>query len=458
MIPLILSFLPSTLCLAFMAFSCVFTARLRSCRLAVFMQLLCCIAFFTTASLYTDVTSDKQLLVMQLLSQLTVPALIPIALLYFRSFRRGRPQNPAGLLILLMPFALFVAELMFVAFLGHNESITLIKEIVHGQPSGYLEEQNARLLRNCLTTLFSILLAVEYIGLLVACFRVISRTKKAQKGWNAFVKGKNGISTSLLMAVNLILFFTLFLARYYVGILTDNVWLGVLLDLLLSIFVFLTFFNGMFEAKETVTLDEVLSAFRYNTIHFEEHSNSLHTTLIRVPTYTPVHAPTAVNGPSAVTNESAEAGTTAEGESAPSTTEEAATTDPISIMQQLAIEEDSLQRRFEEVMINDQLFLMPGITLSQIAERLNTNKTYLSRMINSTYNLAFPDYLNMLRIDYAEQYILHNHGVRQSEVAMACGFSSPSAFNNTFKKITGMTPKVWLATLGEKGKNYQKQP
>ena len=452
MIPLILSFLPCTLCIAFTAFCCIFTARLHSCRLGIFLQQLCCIAFFTSACLYTEVTPDKQLLVMQLLSQLTVPALIPTALLYLRSFHKARPQNPASQFILLIPFGLFVAELMFVAFLGPNESFAIIKEIVHDQPASYMEEHNAKMLRNCQTILFSILLAVEYLMLLATSLRVIIKTKKSQKDWNAFFRGKAGINTSLLMAVNLILFFTLFFARYYMGILTGNVWLGALYDLILSLSVFLTFFNGMFEAKETVTLTEVFNAFRYNNAHYEEQTThrspaSMSPTFIRVPTYTPAQAQVTDNEPSDAQSEGADP----ENPTTSATEETTDATDPITLMQQLATnEEESLQQRFEEVIINDQLFLVPGITLTQIAERLNTNKTYLSRMINSTYKLAFPDYLNMLRIDYAEQYILHHHSVRLSEVATACGFSSPSAFNNTFKKITGMTPKVWMATLGKK--------
>ena len=54
--------------------------------------------------------------------------------------------------------------------------------------------------------------------------------------------------------------------------------------------------------------------------------------------------------------------------------------------------------------------------------------------------------LNILRIDYAEQYILNHPEAKQAEIAQACGFLSASSFNNMFKKVTGLTPKMWLAT------------
>ena len=49
-------------------------------------------------------------------------------------------------------------------------------------------------------------------------------------------------------------------------------------------------------------------------------------------------------------------------------------------------------------------------------------------------------------ISDAEQYLLHHRDARQSDLAAACGFPNASAFNNVFKKITGVTPKKWLAT------------
>ena len=109
-------------------------------------------------------------------------------------------------------------------------------------------------------------------------------------------------------------------------------------------------------------------------------------------------------------------------------------------------DDDSLLSRFERLMLRDQTFLEPGLTLSDIASRLHSNKTYISRLVNNTYNMPFPDLLNTLRVNYAKQYIVQHRDAKQQEIAAACGFVSASAFNNTFKKITGMTPRIWVAT------------
>ena len=96
------------------------------------------------------------------------------------------------------------------------------------------------------------------------------------------------------------------------------------------------------------------------------------------------------------------------------------------------------------------MFLQPQLTITDVADRMGTNKTYISRLVNNSYHMPFPDLINALRVDYTQRYLINHHNATQVEVAKACGFSSASALNNTFKKVTGMTPKIWLATRNKK--------
>ena len=109
--------------------------------------------------------------------------------------------------------------------------------------------------------------------------------------------------------------------------------------------------------------------------------------------------------------------------------------------------DDSLLTRFQTVMLNEQLFLKPSLSLQDISERLHTNKTYISKLVNNTYNMSFPEFLNTLRVDYAQQYIRNHPNAKQEEIARASGFLSASTFNNIFRKITGMTPKMWALKM-----------
>ena len=107
---------------------------------------------------------------------------------------------------------------------------------------------------------------------------------------------------------------------------------------------------------------------------------------------------------------------------------------------------DPLFESFKREVIDKQLFLRPGLSLQYVADILKTNKTYVSKMVNNAYNLGFPELLNTLRVDYAQQYLIRHPEAKQSEVATACGFLSASSFNIIFKRIAGQPPKLWVAS------------
>ena len=117
-----------------------------------------------------------------------------------------------------------------------------------------------------------------------------------------------------------------------------------------------------------------------------------------------------------------------------------------------AQDESGLAAQFRELMLRERLYLQPSLTLGDVAERLETNKTYLSKMVNQTYKVGFPEMLNILRVDYAQRYIRSHAGASQEEIAKASGFLSASSFNSTFKRITGFTPKVWTARKDSSGR------
>lgn len=103
-----------------------------------------------------------------------------------------------------------------------------------------------------------------------------------------------------------------------------------------------------------------------------------------------------------------------------------------------------LAAEFEQLLIGEQAFLEPGITLTELARRLYTNKTYLSRLVNSHYGLPFPDLLASLRTESAKRYLAGHPGARMETVARVCGFSGAPAFLRCFRKVTGTTPRGWI--------------
>ncbi|MBR5344218.1 MAG: helix-turn-helix transcriptional regulator [Clostridia bacterium] len=115
-------------------------------------------------------------------------------------------------------------------------------------------------------------------------------------------------------------------------------------------------------------------------------------------------------------------------------------------------DESGLLAEFRQLMQHDRIFLQPSLSLADVAQRLGTNKTYVSKMVNQNYKMGFPELMNILRVDYAQRYIRSHPDASQEQIAKACGFLSASSFNSTFKRITGFTPKVWTARKDSAGR------
>lgn len=103
-----------------------------------------------------------------------------------------------------------------------------------------------------------------------------------------------------------------------------------------------------------------------------------------------------------------------------------------------------LEQNFEKCVLYDRMFLEQGVSLFDVAEKLGVKKGFLADYVGETYGMTFLNYISMLRVNYAEQYILNHPDATQKEIANACGYPSAPAFNAVFRKMTGITPKIWM--------------
>lgn len=109
---------------------------------------------------------------------------------------------------------------------------------------------------------------------------------------------------------------------------------------------------------------------------------------------------------------------------------------------------NDLMARFTTLMMEKQLFTDPSLTVSSMADRLGTNRTYLSKAINETTGKSFTQLVNEYRIRQAIVEISDltaNKPLKQ--IAAEVGFSSLSTFYTSFQSGTGMTPARYRAQL-----------
>lgn len=89
------------------------------------------------------------------------------------------------------------------------------------------------------------------------------------------------------------------------------------------------------------------------------------------------------------------------------------------------------------------------ITLEEVASVAGYSKFHFSRIFKQLTNISFYKYVNLQRIKYAEELLL-NPDLSISKIAIACGYSSTSAFIRMFKQLKNCTPTDYK----ELHKNY----
>lgn len=95
-----------------------------------------------------------------------------------------------------------------------------------------------------------------------------------------------------------------------------------------------------------------------------------------------------------------------------------------------------------QLMHDQKKFLEPEITIDELAAQVNTNRHYLSQVLNERIGQSFYDYINQYRVNEAKRMLIDPRYSRQkiASIAFDAGFNSLSAFNEVFKKVAGVTP------------------
>lgn len=91
---------------------------------------------------------------------------------------------------------------------------------------------------------------------------------------------------------------------------------------------------------------------------------------------------------------------------------------------------------------NENIVVQQDLRINTVAEMLNTNRTYISRLINDEFGMNFNEFVNRHRIKDAKKLILSDDNKRYTldYIAKKSGFGSVASFLRVFKEIEGTTP------------------
>lgn len=101
--------------------------------------------------------------------------------------------------------------------------------------------------------------------------------------------------------------------------------------------------------------------------------------------------------------------------------------------------------RLEAHIKEGKRFLNPDLKLPMVAAELNTTPHVLSQAVNENFGQNFQQYLNIYRVQAAQQMLASakNTHLTIASIAFDSGFNSLSAFNTSFKKVLQKTPSQY---------------
>lgn len=401
----VLLFVPGLTCLFWLALNPLLLKKDKAFKALELLLAVACIALFAEACL--PLTDRKVMMTLFLTKQFFAPMIVPAALAYNYTLVHKDKQNPYFQAWLAVPASLIFAQVILILISGSDGFMETISN-----PAARQSDKVGNLIHFCSFRVFYGIMLIETLLFIVAT------VKKAVKGirhiqlfnTTAFIIIYAGLEASVMFNEEL------------------PSWITATISILLAIILFSLSYSGLFHERKETTVSDLIAGVSFFITHesLYERQNESH--------LTHHNEEFEQMRKSAVPHDGSEPRVLRQSGSL------------IAEAHQNQADEDRLRIRFEDLIVTEQSFLKQGIRLSDIATMLDTNRTYVSRLVNNTYNMSFSDYINTLRIDYAEQYLLHHRDAKQSDIAVACGFPNASAFNNVFKKITGVTPKIWLAT------------
>lgn len=107
--------------------------------------------------------------------------------------------------------------------------------------------------------------------------------------------------------------------------------------------------------------------------------------------------------------------------------------------------ESLLFKSIYNLVVGEQEFTNPKLSINYLAKTLHTNNKYVSKAIGSTTGMNFNSFINTFRIEKAKELLRSKEAYKYSleTIAERCGFNNATTFYQTFKSNTGLTPSTY---------------
>ena len=112
---------------------------------------------------------------------------------------------------------------------------------------------------------------------------------------------------------------------------------------------------------------------------------------------------------------------------------------------------DELAEKIIEIMVQSKPYLNPKLTLNELAQQLNVSPHVMSKTLNDSFQKNFFDFINTYRTEAFKEKLDDPKFQNYTFLAVAfeAGFNSKTAFNRSFKRVTGQSPSEYLHSINQ---------
>ena len=107
---------------------------------------------------------------------------------------------------------------------------------------------------------------------------------------------------------------------------------------------------------------------------------------------------------------------------------------------------ETLISRIQDILNTPDIICKQDFNLGKLAKLTESNTTYVSQVVNETYNSSFSNVLGQLRVREACRRMDDEQAyanVTIEAISISVGFKSRTAFINAFKRETGVAPSEY---------------
>lgn len=373
----------------------------------VVQMIIFCLIFLSDFFFTSSRTDYNALVVLNIVAQYLTLGMVSMLFILLRALN-GKYSSPFLMLVLAIPGAMMgTASLMLFSIVGIDNAAAFFDAIDkdHGAFPTEFDQTIYHTLSFVSTTLYDTITIIAFLILVGYIIYLLVKNKFRFSDFNDVLKGENrNPSATISFLVALILIFGIIrisLGRnYLIGHQQVAAALSFSFAVLLYLIIWIFWAYANSHRKELLEREAALEAVRLKPLGDKRSSDGGN-----------VQSGKLIGAPEVPANDDKKA---------------------------------RLLQQFVEYMDKYQPFLNPNLSIDDVADGLKTNRTYISVICNQYYNLAFRDYINRRRIEYAKQKIAEDPNELMDNIATMSGYLSASQFNRKFKEIEGVTPRNWM--------------